>query len=225
MKRFLVAFLCLFAAACGTTAPGTTTTPTSTPTSVSADEAPAIKTAFETYVEAALSKDGATGVSLVASPIMGLYEEARKLALTGTEEQLSGLQFHKRFVVYLLRGEIDPATLRSASAKDIVKIALDKGLVAEQSISNLSLGEIEVNGETAQAEVLSSGKKAPWKFRFVREDGAWKIDLQPLLELAEPAMLDLAKQRNLTVDELLEQLLVAKYGPAKAAELRKPLGA
>jgi hypothetical protein len=225
VKQILVALLCLLAAACGTSSPATGPTTPPSSNSAAADEAPAVRAAFETYKKAALAKDGATGVSVLASPILGLYEESRKLALTASEQELSGLQLYKQVTVYMLRGEIDAATLRTATPKDLVKTALDKGLVGEQSITNLSLGEVAVNGDTASAAVLSGGKPAPFKFRFVREDGTWKIDLQPLLELTEPALQEVAKQKNLTPGQLIDQMLAAKYGPAKAAQLRKPVGA
>lgn len=225
MKRLIVVALCLFAAAC-TQAP--TTTPTSTtptPTSTSTDESQAVRAAYETYTKAATAKDGATGVSMLAKPIFDTYDDLRKLALTATEQELSGAPLGKRAAVYTLRGSIDPATLRTASSKELVKAAIDKGLVGEQGISNLELGKITASGDTASAEVLARGQLAPYKFRFVREDGTWKLDLQPVLELADSAYTAVAKQQNVTPEQFLDQVLTQMYGPVKAAEVRKPIGA
>lgn len=225
MKRLIVVSLCLLAAACGTSAPTGTSTPASTPTSTSADESPAVTTAFETYTKAALAKDGATAVSVVATPVFAYFEDIRKLALTGTEQELAAGKLSTRVTVYTMRGGLDAATLRTGSAQDVVKSSIDKGLVGEQGISNLELGKITVTGDTASAEVTSRGQKAPFGLQFVREDGKWKFDMMPVMEMADAALAGLAKEKNLTPDQLVEQLLVSMYGPAKAAEVRNPLGA
>ncbi|WP_211294232.1 hypothetical protein [Lentzea kentuckyensis] len=227
MKRLIVASLCLLAAACSTSAPtGTgTSTPVSPSISTPADESPAVRAAFETYTKAALAKDGTTAVSVVASPVFAFFDDVRKLALTGTEEELAGGKLSTRVTVYSMRGGLDAATLRTASPKDVVKASIDKGLVGEQGITNLALGEIAVKGDTAFVEVTSRGQKAPFKLKFVREDGTWKFDMMPVMDMADAAFVGLAQEKNLTPDQLVEQVLVAMYGPAKAAEVRKPLGA
>ncbi|MDX8033300.1 hypothetical protein SK803_24035 [Lentzea sp. BCCO 10_0856] len=225
MKRLIVVALCLLATACAQ-APTTTPTQTSTPSPTpSADESPAVRAAFETYTKAALAKDGTTGVSVLAKPIFDTYDDFRKLALTATEQDLSTAPLGKRAAVYTLRGSVDPAILRTASPKELVKVSIDRGLVGEKGINNLELGKITASGDTASAEVLARGQVAPYKFRFVREDGTWKLDLQPLLDLADSAYAEVAKQQNLTPEQFLDGVLNQMYGPAKAAEVRKPLGA
>ncbi|NGY63609.1 hypothetical protein G7043_32290 [Lentzea sp. NEAU-D13] len=225
MKRLIVASLCLLAAACGTSAPTGTSTPPSPPASTPADESPAVTAAFETYTKAALAKDGATAVSVVATPVFAYFEDVRKLALTGTEQELAAGKLSTRVTVYTMRGGLDAATLRTGSAQDVVKASIDKGLVGEQGIGNLKLGKVTVSGDTASAEVTSQGQKAPFGLKFVREDGKWKFDMMPVLDMADAAFTGLAKEKNLTPDQLVEQVLVSMYGPAKAAEVRKPLGA
>ncbi|MEU7481726.1 hypothetical protein AB0A63_37520 [Lentzea sp. NPDC042327] len=226
MKRFLLAALCLLVAACGTPAPATAPTAASGSTSTrpSADESAAVRAAFETYQKAVLAKDGAAAVSVLAGPIFDVYENYRTLALTATEQQLATSLLSVRLAVYVMRGALDPAVLRTASSKDVVKAAVDRGLVGEQGVSNLAVGEVEVDGDKASTEVIARGQQAPYRFEFAREDGAWKIDLRPLLDLADTGLAEVAKQRNLTPEQLLDQTLVAMYGPAKATELRKPLG-
>lgn len=225
MKRLIVASLCLLAAACGTSAPPGTSTPVSPPTSPAADESAAVTAAFETYTKAALAKDGATAVTVVATPVFAYFEDIRKLALTGTEEELAAGKLSTRVTVYGMRAGLDAATLRTGSAQDVVKASIDKGLVGEQGISNLELGKVTVSGDTASAEVTSRGQKTPLKLKFVREDGKWKFDMMPVLDMADAAFVSLAQEKNLTPDQLVDQLLVSMYGPAKAAEVRKPLGA
>jgi hypothetical protein len=224
VKRLIVVALCLFAAAC-TQAPTNTPTPTSTPSSAPVDESQAVRAAFDTYTKAALAKDGTTAVSVMASPAFAFFDDMRKLALTATEQELATQKLSTRLMAYTMRGGMDPAIVRTASPQDLVKGAIDKGLVGEQGIKNLELGEVTVKGDTADVEVMSRGKKAPFTLRFAREDGRWKFDMLPLLELTDAAFGSLAQEKNMTPEQLVEQVLITMYGPEKAAEVRKPLGA
>lgn len=215
MKRLIVVSLCLLAAACGTPAPAPATSSTT-------DESLA-RAAFETYKKAGMAKDGDTAVTVLAGSVFEIYDDARKLALTGTEQEVAVVPLSRRGFVYALRRDVDAATLRTASPRDLAKIGVENGLVNEQS-ATVTVGAVTVQGDTASAEVLVQGEVAPYRYAFVREEGAWKFDLRPMLDLTDKTMADIAAQRNLTPDQLFEQTMVAKYGAAKVAELHKPVG-
>ena len=143
-----------------------------------------MRAAFDAYTKAALARDGATASSLVASPVLEFYDQARDAALTGTAAQVRRLPVSQQLTVYSMRGELDPAVLRRSSPEELVEAAVDKGLVGEQGIRNLELGDVDVDGDRASAEVAAGGRTAPFRFMFLREGGQWKIDLLPLLKIA-----------------------------------------
>ena len=222
VKRLLVVAVCLLAAACSTSAPPTTSAPASTPT----DDAQAIRAVFETCTKGALAKDGAAVVPLLMGNAFKVYDQIRKEALTATEETIVALRPSGRLLAYTMRAELDPALLRSASPKELVKAIIDKGLVGEDSIRDIALGKVRVNNGTSLAEVLVGGREVEAVFfAFGREDGTWKFDMPALFDIADPALHEAGKQQNLTLDQLFDQVLTVKYGPAKAADVRKPIGA
>lgn len=206
--------LCLLAAACGTPAPATPST---------TDES-RVHVTFDTYMKAGAAKDGDTAVTVMASSMFDIYDQARKLALTGTEQEVAAVPLSRRAFVYALRRDVDAPTLRTASPRDLARIGVENGLVNEQSAANVKLGTVTVSGDTASAEVLAGGGVAPYRFSFVREEGSWKLDPRPMFDLSDAALADIAAKRNLTADQLFEQTMVAKYGAAKVAELHKPVG-
>lgn len=219
--------LCVLLAACGTSAPATqsSSTPTSTPTSTEspADVQADVHASFAEYKKAALAKDGNTVAGLLAKPSLEFYDDLAKLALTGTEEQVKAQPVTQRVTVYMLRGEFDAAALKSATSTDVVRLAIEKGLISESSTATIELGEVTFTGDKAEAEVSAKGQKAPFRFEFLREDGVWKFDFRSVIDLANGAMTQLAKKQNMTEDQLVDQVLTVKYGAAKAAQLHKPL--
>jgi hypothetical protein len=190
-----------------------------------ADEAAAVRQAFTSYTQAALEKDGARAVQHLASSIYAFYDQARRDALTAVEVDVRGQTIAAQLTVFTMRGSLDPTLLRSATPPELVVAAIDAGLVGEQGIQNTQLGEVAVVGDTASAPVLSAGQPSGIRFNFVREEGAWKLDLLPLLQTANVAFRNLATEQGITVDQLIDQTLEALYGPAKAQQVLSPIGA
>ncbi|USX55042.1 hypothetical protein [Lentzea sp. HUAS12] len=219
MNRLIVAALCLFVAACGTSAPTTTTT-----TAPQVDDAQAVAETFETYAKAVQAKDGATAVGVVTDKTVAEYDNLRKLALTATEQELAALVPSARVLVYAMRGELEASTVRTATPEDLVKAAVERDLVSAGSIADVTLDKPAVNKDTSMARVLLDGEQAGAIFVFAREDGKWKFDSPGVFDLADRELNGVRDQKNLSKEQLFEEVLVAKYGAAKAAEVRKPLG-
>lgn len=215
--------VCLFGAACGTSVPTTTSTPPSTLQVV--DDSQAIGAAFETFTKAAGAKDGATAVSVLSSGTFSAYDEIRKVALTGTEEQVAALAPSGRILAYKMRGDMDPAMLRTASPNDLVKAVIDQGLVSEDSISAITLGDLTVNDGNALGKVRAARAQTTVFLSFLREDGAWKFNLLSLFDFTDATLGAIAKQKNLTHAQMIDEVLLTQYGPVKAVEVRQPIGA
>jgi hypothetical protein len=197
--------------------------------SKAADDSQAILDAFETYTKAALAKDGAAAVPVLTSHTFTFYDEIRQQALTGTEQTVPILGPGGRLLAYKMRGDLDHAMLRTASPQDLVKAIIDQGLIGEDSIGeefigDIALGKVTAHGGKALARVTVRGEESTDLFSFVLEDGAWKFEMPSVAVFSEWALNGLRRAQGLTADELFDQVLTTKYGPVKAAEVRKPLG-
>lgn len=155
----------------------------------------------------------------------GDYDEIRKIALAGTEQEVATLVPTARLLAYMMRGEIDPPTLRGASPDDLVSSVIDLGLISSDTISDITLDHLTIHDGKALGKVLVVRAQTTVFLSFVREDGSWKFHLPSLFDVTDSTLGAVAKQRNLTPDQLIEQTLVTKYGAAKTAELHKPIGA
>jgi hypothetical protein len=183
----------------------------------------AVRQSFDRYRTAALEKDGEAALAEIASTVYPFYDQARGDALTASDDQVRGLTVAEQLTIYVLRGSIEPEVLRTATPPELVVAAVEAGLVGEQGVQNTDLGEVEVLGNTASGQVLSNGQPSRLRFSFVREDGRWKLDLLPVLQLANGAFAGLAKEQGTTVNELIDQLLQSLYGPTKARDVRSPV--
>ncbi|APU16368.1 MULTISPECIES: hypothetical protein [Actinoalloteichus] len=209
----------------GDVAAGPASTAPSAPTAVQVrDGATAdVQEAFDIYTEAALARDGERATAVLASPVHRFYDEARHLALSATADELHGLSPTTQITVYVFRAEVDPELLRSGSVTELLTEAFVRGLIGEQAIDSAELGSIEVDGDTASAEVFSDGEEIPYRFQFLREDEVWKVDIGPIVEIADETFTMMAEQQDIPVEQFVEDMLVQQYGPEEAAALANPL--
>lgn len=232
LLRQLVPFgtvVVLAVSGCGGSESGSTATPRLADASSSAtppvDEAAAVTLTFQNYKDAALAKDGTAAADLLADTTHAFYDESRTAALTATEQELAALGPVERLTVLVMRGSLAADVLRSASPKKLLVAAVEAGLIGEAGTSNVDIGEVTVSGQTASAAAIVRGEVAPFDLAFVRQDGQWKFDLLPLLDLGRAGLEEAAKQQGMTVDQLIESTLTQKYGPEKFDQLvSQPIG-
>jgi hypothetical protein len=227
MKSLITLAICLplLVAGCGSPPPadgGVGALASASIESPAADEQ-AVRAAFETYMKAALARDGVAAQRVLATTVQGFYDDARKLALTAAEDVVRGLPADLRITVCVMRAEIDPGLLRDGSVEELLVSAFDRGLVGDDVISDMTLGTVTVTGDRALAKAVVGDKPSGFSIQFAREEGKWKVDIAPLMALANQGLAALAKQQGVTVDELADQILVSKYGKAKAEWLMKPV--
>lgn len=198
--------------------------PTTSPTPSREQQEAEVRAAFAEYEAAVLAQDGDRAVRVISERAYGFYDRMRRLALTAPPEEVERLRVVEQLTVYALRAELAPEVLRSASPAEIVAAAIDAGTVSEQSIRNLTLGRIGIDGISAGGQALRDGEPSGFEFSFVYERDEWRFDLVPLINLGNVGLQALANQEGITASELVERLLVLQYGAPRTAELKTPPG-
>ena len=192
----------------------------------SAEDSAAVTAAFQGYKQAALAQDGPAAAALLTDSTADFYDEARSAALTATEPELAALGPVERLTAVVMRGQLPVDVLRTADPEELLAASVDAGLIGEQGIQGVELGEVTVSGSTARAAAVVQGTPAPFELEFVEQDGGWKLDLLPLLEIARQGFDAAAEQQGVTADELLDEALTRQYGAEELARLvRTPPGA
>ncbi|MBB5803295.1 hypothetical protein F4560_003063 [Saccharothrix ecbatanensis] len=218
----------LLVGACGGGTPVATSSSSATSAATTssvdvADEEEAVRKAFADYREAAQAKDGVAAAALLSQDMLDYYTGARDLALTGSEQQVREGGVTASILVYVLRAEFDAAELGGMSAEQLVSAAVEKGLVSENSLDNVELGTVVVDGDTARADLTSRGQSAGVELPFHKEDGSWRFDLGPLMVAGDEALETVAGERGVTVEQLVDTTLGTLYGADRVPELKKPL--
>lgn len=165
-----------------------------------------IKNTFETYFHSIINDDGATAYSVIDKNTRGAYDQYIKLVLNAEEDEVRSLGLMDKFQVILIRHRLDGELLKTMTGQDLFIYAVDHGWVGKESASRLGLGDIEVEGEFAQAIAVSNGEVTKMKFDFYLEDNEWKFDIMKLTQYSEPALKMMQVSNDLSEEEFAFQM-------------------
>ena len=82
-----------------------------------------------------------------------------------------------------------PADLRAnLTLGALLQRISDRNLFNPRDIREIALGRVSITGDRASAEVYYQGMLTALRLPFIKEDGAWKIDVMGILPYAEVLM-------------------------------------
>ena len=83
------------------------------------------------------------------------------------------------------------------------------------SLAAIELADVVVNGDRAGGQLFASGLPSGFRADFVREDGAWKLDLGSTLEAAGRVVTRAAKASDASEDSVIAGLLMLARASAR----------
>lgn len=161
---------------------------------------------FEKYRRAVLAQDGEAAAECVGSSTFDIYESWRDLALNASLQQLQRENVMNMFVVVRLRSLYDRSEIEAISPRDLFVIGVEKGWVSRSSVENVEIASLEFDGDRGK---LFVAKGSDVHFAVEREDGEWKLDLGPVMEMAGPLMDAQAEDAEMTKRVFVEYLYLS----------------
>ena len=187
--------------------------------------ADAVRSLFHDYKSALLEGDGATASRLVDQGTLEYFKQIKTLSLSGSEEEVRSRSFVDRLLIVTMRHELSVGELEEMDLENLLRHAVEAGWIGKQSIRQLELGEVEVEGATASALALTTGAQMPvaeagaepLRYRFVVEKGEWKFRFGSLVDNLNQIIAQLTAQLGTDEDALIfilvEQLSGRKVLP------------
>ena len=145
---------------------------------LAASEAASVRQSFHGLKTALLQNRGEDAVGLVSQSTLALTEQARDLALYGTQAELEAQPTAMLVAALSLRQSIPAADLRSMPAHDLVAHVVNTDLTRDGSVAGIEIGGVRVDRGTALADIVSNRPFPVSQLRFNKEQGVWKLDLR-----------------------------------------------
>ncbi len=187
------------------------------------EEKQAVKECFDGYRAAVKARRGKAAADLIATVTLDYYERMRQSALAASEQEVRGMSFTDASFVLLCRHRLDVERLKSMDGKGLLAHGANEGWVGKQQSQDVTLGPIQLDGDTASAQAMVNGQPGPFRFSFNKERGQWKLDLMPLLKFADSAIEPLISMTGQTKEQLILETLRQLTGQAPSADIWQPL--
>lgn len=196
--------LALALSGCSTTEVEDAAVPTPDPTLV-AD----VSTAFATYRAGIAQGDAEAVLAVLDADSLADMARIAELAVEVEEEALRQLPAAEQLLVLTYR--LRPELLAAADPY----AALVEGGFGGQDRSLGDLGAVTAAGEDLALGVVTdpqAGSATPLRWRFGREDGAWRLDLVEAHRLLSQAIANSARRTGVTIDAIVAATLVDLSG-------------
>ncbi len=187
-------------------------------------EAAAVRTCFNDYLTAIGNKDGKAAVAIVDSRTVTYYDTILDHALKSKSDVVRGLPILDKTMVLMLRSRVPADELRKMDARAVFIHTVDEGWVATDR-TIFDIGQIDVNGDRAFGQHLMRGQETPYKCRFVKEDGKWKIDITSLYSSGEAEFEKAIKESQMSEDDFLTRVLSMTAKKPVDASIWEPVAA
>ena len=112
---------------------------------------------------------------------------------------------------------------REGSPRELAGYARGAGMADRDSLAAVELGDVVVKGERAGGQLFASGLPSGFRADFVREDGAWKLDLGATHEAAGRVVTRAAKAADASEDSVIAGLLMLSSGERPTSRIWEPM--
>jgi hypothetical protein len=176
--------------------------------------ADSVRAAMSAYEDAVLARDGRVAGQHVTRASHAYYARFREMALGAPEAVLRAAPLLDRLTILMIRHRIPADQLRKLSGDSVFPYMIENGWVRG---SRGSTTVKEVYGSGARAAIRSNGE-----MYFLREDGAWRLDLVHTAAVAANGVFR-GLEGRMTEDEFLLFTLEHSTGRKPGPEIWQPL--
>ncbi len=194
-----------------------------TPASAGLSDAAQVKQTYARFLAALAERDADAGQRELSIASFTEWERARELAVHGTRAEVAALSPGRRLVVMALRHHRPKFLLRYGTAREVVGYALGSGIADRNSLAMIEVGDVAVKEDRASGQLFASGMPSGFRAGFVREGGAWKLDLGATTEAAGRVVTRAAKSAEASEDSIIAGLLMVSSGVRPTAQIWEPL--
>ena len=189
----------------------------------SIDERQMVRQVFEGYKQAVLSENGEAVASFLSQETIDYYGDMQKLAVCASPQEVRTQSMANRMQVLLLRWSVPPELLPQMSELELVAYAVNQGWIGKSTVVTMNISNVTVSDSVAVAQVIKNDRPSRIKFRFLKQSGAWKFDLMPVLQVSNVAFKELATQSGIEENDFIFRMLESLRGKQPTEQIWQPV--
>jgi len=180
-----------------------------------------VKQAFKNYKQAILNDEGSKAVSYTDSKTLKYYNTALHKIKHADSLDLINMKRLDRFTVLAIRYRANKDEIMKFNGRSLFEYAINAGMVGKGSVMNNTIGDVEINGNTAKGRLLVNEAVTPFQLHFNKESGRWKVDITSIFPVAENAFDKMIKNSSMDENMYLMMILSMMSNEAPKNEVWK----
>lgn len=163
-----------------------------------------IREVFTAYKEAVTHKDGITAYELINQKTISFYQQVWEECKKADSVTVSNYPFEEKLWVLTSRHLIPQDLAKQFTVKEVFCYLLRQNWIHKEDLSAMKIGDMEIDGNFAIAQMQYKGEDIPYFFQFVKEsNGHWKVNLIEMLETAGRNVEAIIAAGNLSEDKFI----------------------
>lgn len=174
-----------------------------------------VRTSFESYQRAVTVDDLDTVADLMDDYTRTVFSKYRELAMDGGGAlPASDTPMVDRICVELFRIVFTPDELKAMDDEQAIMFSVNHIFSGPEGFEQFHIGEIEIDGDDAAAELFAGGTLLPIRIAFRYEGGEWRVSIASMFPLIETTYAAMAQQEGESTDTFVERFLEAARAQA-----------
>jgi hypothetical protein len=182
-----------------------------------------IKNTFSNYKKSILASDGSEAVKWVDTKTVVYYGKMLQASLHADSAQVQNLGLMDKLIVLIVRHKVPKNEIEKMNGNEFFVYAINQGMVGKNSVMNIEIGEVKVNNNFANGQIMSGGQKSPLFFQFNKEEGQWKIDITSLFPASTAGLKKVISDNGMTENDFIFKTLEMLTGSAVGNEIWQPM--
>jgi hypothetical protein len=183
-----------------------------------------VRRAYAAFAGALAARDAERALAHVSDGSIAEWARLREVALRGSLGEVEALAPGPRLAVLALRHHAPVWLLRDGPPRELAAQALRAGLADRRAVERVELKDVAVlDPARALGQLYATGLPSGFRAGFVREAGAWKVDLPVTLEGVGRVVSQVARTTGADESAVIVNLLAAASGEPVTGAVWRPL--
>jgi len=183
-----------------------------------------VRRSYAALARALVARDPDATLALVSEASIAEWARLRQAALHGSVAELEALAPGPRLAVLALRHQAPVWLLRDGPPRELAAQAVRAGLADRRAVEQVELADVAVLAPArALGQLYAAGLPSGFRAGFVREAGAWKLDLPVTLDGVGRVISQVAGATGASESAVIVNLLAAATGEPVRGSVWKPL--
>ena len=192
-------------------------------TTFAQSDAELVRKTFSNYKKFILEGKGVEAAKWVDNKTISFYDKMLNMSLYADSASVQDLGIIDKLTVLSVRHRVPVEELLPMNGRDFFAYAIDHGMVGKNSVMTIEIGEVKVEGNFANGQMVSNGQKSPLYFQFNKEEGEWKLDITSLFPASNAGLKQMIESEEMTDNEFIFQTLEMLTGKTVSESIWQPL--